>query len=111
MLSAAACADVSTCLDRQGGTVVQDGLCVTAIAAYEMAPSPAPAASLRTAKELVAFPAGALYYELVFAYTMTNTTCIRLERTPSAQPIAACLAPYGGALQAPRTPLSPRRQC
>jgi ABC-type cobalamin transport system permease subunit len=65
-----------------------------------MAPSPAPVASLRTAKELVAFPAGALYYKLVFAYTMTNTIYIRLERTPSAQLITACLAQYGGALQA-----------
>jgi hypothetical protein len=85
VLSAAAYANVSTSPDRQGSTVVQQGLCATAIAAHEMAPSLASVASLRTAKGLVVFPSGALYYELVFAYTITNTMCIRLEPPPQSK--------------------------
>jgi len=104
VLSAAACADVSTCPEGQGGTVVRDGPCATAVAAHETAPSPAPAASPRTTKELVAFPAGERYYDSVFAYKITNTMRTRLERTPSAQLIAVCLAQYRGEWQAPRSP-------
>jgi hypothetical protein len=40
----------------------------------------------------------------VFAYTITNTVRTRLERTPSAQLIADCLAQYGRVLQDPSSP-------
>ncbi len=90
MFSAVVCADVPACPDRQGGTAVQEGLCATAIAAHEMALNPAPAASLRTAKELVAFPAGALYYELVFAYYQAVVLLLKTQ----APHRVGCFAPH-----------------
>jgi hypothetical protein len=107
VLSISACADVSTCPDGQGGTVVRDVPCVTAVAGPETGQGPSSAVSPRTTKALGAFPAGECYYDSVFAYKITNTMRTRLERTPSAQLIAACLTQYREALQAPRSPLGP----
>lgn len=104
VLSASACADIYTCPDGKGGTVVRDGPCAAAVAGPEASTSPAPAVSPSTTKELVAFPAGERYYNSVFAYKITNTMRTRLERTPSAQLIATCLARYHEELQAPRSP-------
>jgi hypothetical protein len=96
--SATACADVSTCPERQGATVVQDGPCATVVGAHETAASP------RTTKQLLAFLAGERSDDSVFAYTITHTMRTRLERTPSVQLIADCLAQYGRVLQAPSNP-------
>jgi hypothetical protein len=88
LLSASAFPDVYLRPDEPGGAGWWN------VAYASAATDGEPAVSPSTTKELVAFPAGENYYYSVFAYKITHTMRTRLERTPSVQLIAACLAQY-----------------